>query len=192
VPTARDQYDMESEFDPDDFDVDVDAPEAEWVGTILRATFLKGGRISMTPWMPGLAEGGALGAHFRVRERAGVAIADLRLVHNSDDEREVIVEFMAAGREREAAEALLCTWAGATGHRRVWLPSGPVEVDPPATMATAAVRCPTCRARWTDSTPSFWHQVRCAGHFPLVCPACAHTLPQWTVVAGDTTHCRGD
>jgi hypothetical protein len=183
---------MDNNFEPDDVDVDFDVLDTECCGPILRATFLKGGRITMTPWMPDLAEGGPTGVHFRCRERAGVAIADLRLIRNQDNEREIIVEFMAAGRAREAAEASLRSWASATGYRRVWLHSGQVDVDPPAPMATASVRCPACRAAWMDSTPGFWHQVWCSGHFPLVCPACGHTLPQWTVVAGDATRCRGD
>jgi hypothetical protein len=47
---------------------------------IIQETFLRDGRIAMTPWMPGLAEGGPAGMHFGARERAGVSMADLRLV----------------------------------------------------------------------------------------------------------------
>ena len=105
---------------------------------------------------------------------------------------EVIVEFMAAGRARESAEVAICEWARAAGHQRVWLPSGPIDIQPVGPLATASVRCRVCRASWTDSTPTFWEQVYRTGHFPLLCPVCAHTLPQWDVAPGDVTRCRGE
>ncbi len=179
--------------EPDDLDVDFDEPEDDTVGcTILRAAVRRDGDIAMAPWLPGLAEGGPAGMHFRSRERAGVAIADLRLIRSSTGEREVIVEFMAAGRVRKIAETSICAWARSTGHGRVWLPSGPIDLDPPPPLATATVRCPTCRATWVDSTPAFWDDVHHRGHFPLLCPTCAHPLPQWKVAEGDATRCRGD
>ena len=184
---------MDDGYDPDDFDIDFGEVASETdCPTILRATFTRNGRIAMTPWMPGLAEGGPAGMHFRSRERAGVAIADLRLVRTDAGEREVIVEFMAAGRAREAAEASLCEWVRSIGYRRVWLPRGPVDLELSSPLATASVRCPTCRATWADSTPAFWDGVYSCGHFPMICPTCAHTLPQWTVSPGDATHCRAD
>ncbi len=183
---------MNEPYEPDDFDVDCTDDDASCGCAVMRATVLRDGRVSMTSWMPGLAEGGPSSIHFRGRERAAVAIADLRLVRSGDGTREVIVEFMAAGRARESAEAAICEWARAAGYQRVWLPSGPVDIQPVGPLATASVRCRVCRARWTDSTPTFWEQVHRTGHFPLLCPICAHTLPQWDVAPGDATRCRGE
>jgi hypothetical protein len=73
-------------------------------------------------------------------------------------------------------------WARAVGYRRVWLPDRLVPIDSPAQMGRASVRCPTCRARWRERDPSFWHEVRSSGHFPWVCPVCGGDLPQWDVV----------
>lgn len=181
---------MADGFDPDDFDFELDLEDGDDDCTILRATFKRGGEVSMWPWSPGLAESGPSSMHFRARERAGVAIADLRLIRNSAGEREVIAEFMSAGRAREAAEAALCRWAGHAGHDRVWLPSGPVDVEPCSAPSTAVVRCRVCRAKWMDSSPGFWDMVHNLGHFPMVCPTCAHPLPQWTVHDTDLTRCH--
>lgn len=179
---------VDDEYEIND-DVDIEAGEE--CTSLLRATVLRDGRLSMTQWEPHLAECGPMGQFLRARERAGVAIADLRLLRTADGEREVVVEFMAAGRAREAAEATICAWAAHAGHRRVWLPDGPVEVGPPPALATADATCRTCRAKWVDATPAFWAMVHAQGHFPLSCPTCGHTLPQWRVREGDVTNCRG-
>jgi hypothetical protein len=173
---------MDDGFVPDDFDIDFDPAEAECAAaTVLRATLRRDGRLTMTGWMPGLAENGPAGVHFRSRERTGIAIADLRLVRDHSGQREVLVEFMAAGKAQHAAQAALCSWARHTGYRRVWLPNGPIEIEPPGPIATASVTCPTCLATWSDSTVAFWAQVERNGYFPMICPACGHTLPQWDV-----------
>ena len=167
---------------PDDFDIDFDADEPECAeATVLRATIRGDGRLTMTCSMPGLAENGPAGVHFGARERAGIAIADLHLVRDHNGQHEVLVEFMAAGKARDAAEAVLCSWARNTGYRRVWLPEGPVDVEAPGPIATATVACPTCRSTWSDSTVTFWAQVEHNGYFPMICPTCAHSLPQWEV-----------
>lgn len=175
---------------------DSDCPQPEHAADepnfrVLRVTIVNG-RITMTPWHPGLAEGGPLGNFFRLRERDAVAIADLRILYMEDGERELVVEFMAAGPARLAAERALRSWASQIGYRRVWFPGGPVDLSrdgPPP--GTAAVVCPTCQAEWIDSSPGFWLGNHRLGHFPLDCPLCGNGLPQWTVSRGDSTRCRG-
>lgn len=176
--------DVDDDFELDDLDLD----EPTDCTSVMRTTVLPDGRVTMTSWGPALAEGGPMGQFLRARERAGVAIADLRLLCSGD----VVVEFMAAGRAREAAEAAICRWAADAGHQRVWLPGAPpVELPPRPALATAESRCRVCRARWVDATPGFWQTVDASGYFPLTCPTCGHTLPQWKVTAGDATNCRG-
>ena len=97
--------------------------------------------------MPGLAENGPAGVHFRARERAGIAIADLRLVRDHNGQHEVLVEFMAAGKAQDAAEAALCSWARNTGYRRVWLPDGPVESSPRGRSPPPPLRAPRAARR---------------------------------------------
>lgn len=188
---------MDEAFD-DDHDPDFELDADPGVGacepapaTLLRATILAGGRVCMTAWSPSLADSGPMAQFLRSRERAGVAIADVRLAASATGEREVIVEFMAAGRARAAAEVALWRWASDAGHDRIWLPDGPLDLPRREGLATATVRCPTCRASWTDASPPFWHYVHDRGHFPLTCMTCGHPLPQWEVVAGDATRCRG-
>jgi hypothetical protein len=144
-----------------------------------RAT-IRNGRLTVTGWAPWLARGGPLGSLLRARERADVAIADLT-IHGEDDE-ELSVRFHAAGRMREEAERVLLEWASRVGYRRVWLPDRMIEIEPaPEQIGTASVRCPTCRAQWADSGPDFWLSVREQGAFPSWCPLCGCELPQWTV-----------
>jgi hypothetical protein len=179
---------MDDEFE---LNGELDCETDDECTSVLRATVLRDGGVSMVEWRPSLAECGPMGQFLRARERAGVAIADLRLMTTSAGEREVIVEFMSAGAAREKAELAIVAWASTTGHRRVWLPSGLVDLDPPPPLATASATCRTCRARWVDATPAFWAMVHGQGHFPLTCPVCGHALPQWKVREGDETRCRG-
>ncbi len=73
-------------------------------------------------------------------------------------------------------------WSGrrSVGYRRVWLSDRVVELEPdPARIATAEVRCPTCRTRWEDSSPEFWLTVHESRNFPHWCPLCGHEMPEW-------------
>jgi hypothetical protein len=160
----------------DHFDFDLEAEPPTYRATI------RNGHLTITGWAPWLARGGPLGSLLRARERAEVAIADLT-THGEDNE-EFSVRFHAAGRLREEAERVLLEWASRVGYLRVWLPDRMIEIEPsPAQIGTASVRCPTCRARWADSTPDFWLSVREQGAFPMWCPLCGCELPQWTVSA---------
>src|SRR4051812_28317788 len=180
-------------MDDDDFDAlfeDLAGDSPPSGSTVSRAT-IRDGRITLTNWQPWMAEVGPLAQLLRARERAEVAIADLRTESDSAGKKELIVEFMAAGRAREAAESALAGWAENVGFDRIWFPGGPVDLDPAARgLATASVTCPTCGADWVDATPAFWTTVKELGHFPDGCPVCGNSLPQWEVVDGDATRCR--
>ena len=184
----------DDEFPTDDeidFDYAEDDGAEECAVRVVRVT-LRDGRLWLTAWHPGLAEGGPMSALLRAREREGVAIADLRLFTAADGTREIVVEYMAAGPTRESADAALIRWAADVGHDRLWLPDGPVDLAPHRRASgTASVRCPACDAEWVDATPSFWEEVRGLGHFPAACPICGGALPQWEVTAEDLTRCRG-
>jgi len=155
-------------------------PAPTWRVTIRR------GRLMLTGWAPFLIGSGPYASLFGGRERAGVAIADLTL-HGKEGE-EVSVRYWATGGGREQADEALVDWARDVGLKRVWLPDRLVEIEPdPERIETASVSCPTCRARWSDSTPEFWLTVRGAGVFPKWCPICGGELPQWTVTRTGVT-----
>lgn len=168
---------MDDDFDFDDILGGEDEPESP----TYRATIRKG-RLMVTGWAPWMARGGPLGSLLRARERAEVVIADLT-IHGEDD-KELSVRFHAAGGKRDEAERVLLEWASRVGYRRVWFPDRMIEIEPsPEQIGRASVRCPTCRAQWTDSSPDFWLSVRKQGAFPMWCALCGCELPQWSVRA---------
>ena len=165
----------------DEFDRLGDADEHEVPRPTWRAT-IRGGRLMLTQWAPFLITGGPAGTLFRGRRRTGVAIADLSL--HGEDADEITVRYWLEGADRASADEVLRTWAGDLGYRRIWLPDRVVELETdPERLERASVSCPTCRSRWSDGTPEFWHMVREAGMFPKWCPMCGCELPQWTVEA---------
>ena len=181
-----DEFPLPSD-DSDFFDEPVPQP-----ASLTRAT-IRDGKITLTPWQPSLADSGPMSRFLREREQAGVAIADLRDERDAAGKRELIVEFMAAGARRAEVESTLAAWATDVGFDRVWFPNGPVDLERGAVgLGTASVTCPTCGAEWIDASPAFWFAVADMGHFPTACSVCGNTLPQWTVVDGDLTGCRGD
>lgn len=154
---------------------DADGPEAP----NFRVT-IRNDTLTLTQWAPWLANGGPLGNLFRGRGRQDVTIADLTVV--GADKDELIVRYRAGGASRAQAENALLGWAQTVGYRRAWLP-GRVESfgGGAERLGRAAVRCPTCRARWTDSNPEFWLAVRESHQFPNICTICGGLLPQWAV-----------
>ncbi len=89
-----------------------------------------------------------------------------------------------ARKPRIDPEQVLVDWARHTGYSAVWLPDGLVRI-PPAEQAIgggASVICPSCGARWQDSRPGFWEQVRGHGYFPDRCSLCGGPLPEWLVL----------
>jgi hypothetical protein len=147
-----------------------------------RAT-IRGRRLMLTGWAPWLIRGGPLATLFPDRAADGITIADLT-IHGNDD-NEVSVRFYTVGGQLEDAESVLIRWAEGVGHRRIWFPDRLVTVESdPRSIGTASVRCPTCRARWSDSSPEFWLVVKGSGTFPRWCPMCGCEVPQWTVRRG--------
>jgi hypothetical protein len=161
------------------FDSSNTADDGERRDPTYRAT-IRRGRVMITYWAAWLAAGGAWNWMLDARARAGVAIADLTLT--GDDESEVLVTYLSAGRSRDEADEALRSWAESLGYRRIWFPDRVVELDAdPPVGHRAEVRCPTCGSRWHDSTPDFWEMVRDQGSFPKWCIVCGWELPQWEV-----------
>lgn len=146
-----------------------------------RATIVRG-RLTLVGWHRGLMRpGGPCAKHFRQRGRAGVVVADIRVLRD-EDPWELVVEVLSGELDDDAREAIV-DWAGVLGYGRVWLPDLVVEpeADPSLLGGRAGARCPSCRSRWENDAWDFWQTVRGWGHFPLACPLCGTDLPQWTV-----------
>jgi hypothetical protein len=135
-------------------------------------------KVLAIDWHPWLVCGGPMTTMLQERGRAGVAIADLTVVHEDDVASEAVVRFLAG--DRPAARAAIATWAGDVGYRRLWLPGDVVELPGPAEHM-AETRCNGCCARLCDDGPEFWQHVRAVGRFPAGCPLCGADLPQWRV-----------
>jgi len=147
-----------------------------------RATISEG-RVKIVRWGPQLMRcWGPATAHFRSREEAGVAIADLTVLRHSEAPYEVIVKFLAGGESPEVRETIV-QWAASLGYGRIWLPEDVIDLRDIAveTAASASVDCDACNAKWEDGDPEFWLCVRNLGNFPLYCPLCGADLPQWQV-----------
>jgi hypothetical protein len=183
-----DEFNFDDDSDLDDAE---DRENRSDERAILRVT-ITGGTITAIFWSPRLVNHGPLTSLMRDRERERVAIADVYILGGSDPEREAVVEFMAAGSVRAAAQRALRRWANELGYTRIWFPDGPVDLPgPPPGPRTAIVACGVCGAEFVDSTPAFWQLVRGWGHFPTQCIVCGGFLPQWNVRSGDLTRCRG-
>jgi hypothetical protein len=112
------------------------------------------------------------------RERAGVAIADLRIERDAEDgaAADLIVDFLGGGGPEH--RAVLTSWASLVGYRRVWFADDIVDLDR-QTARRARVRCTGCGTRLVDGGEGFWSYVRRCGRFPIACPLCGCDLPQW-------------
>jgi hypothetical protein len=126
-------------------------------------------------WNPWLVDGGPMTTMLVQRGRAGVAIADVIVVHEDEVATEAIVRPLA-GDGRDAIVA----WARDVGYRRLWLPGEVVELPGPSEQL-AETRCNGCAVRLSDDGPQFWEHVRAVGRFPAACPLCGADLPQWRV-----------
>jgi hypothetical protein len=104
-------------------------------------------------------------------------------LYRHGDEREELTAARVRGSDPAAAhEEVLAAWARDVGYRRLWLPSRVICFDGvAATVAAAAVTCPTCGLHWRDESARFWARVRADGHFPACCLACNGSLPEWCV-----------
>ena len=129
-------------------------------------------------WHPWLTSGGPMTAMLHARGRAGVAIADVTVVHDDEVAVEAIVRFLTGDSPR--ARVAITRWATEVGYRRLWLPGDVVALPGPA-EAFAETRCNGCAVRLCDEGPEFWDHVREVGRFPVSCPLCGADLPQWRV-----------
>jgi hypothetical protein len=156
------------------FDEDEDTPDCP----DFRATVQRSGAVRIVPWSPWLRSTGPVYTLMAARDRAGIGIADLRVIR--DDEgiaREVIVEFHSGGSDMH--RAALCDWACAVGYGRVWFDGEVVDLEPTAGGAVTTC-CTGCGQRFVDGRSGhFWHTVRCSGFFPPACSLCGSDLPQW-------------
>jgi hypothetical protein len=152
--------------------MDVDEIDLE---PFLRAT-IAGGRITLNPPLHGTITGGP--ASMTLARLQGVVLVDVRHAGEDDDELVATVP-PNAPRLTAAARRALARWAAVVGHRRLWLPDRVLDLEAPAALRAATVRCPTCTATWADGSESFWAMVRANGHFPGYCPACGGSLPEW-------------
>jgi hypothetical protein len=163
------------DFDDETLDVDEDTPDKP----DFRAVVKRSGAVRLIHWVPWLPSTGPVYTLLAARDRAGVAIADLRVVR--DDEGiacEVIVKFHSGGSD--VHRAALSDWARTVGYGRVWFDGEVVDLEPTAGGPVTA-RCTGCGQRFVDGRSGhFWRTVRCSGLFPPVCSLCGSDLPQWT------------
>ena len=140
---------------------------------------IRHGTITLHPWSPRLIRGGPRAAAL---DEVSAALADL----SCTDQNELIVTPVPPGQLDDTARAALVAWAATVGYERVWLPGQVIALlDQPASLGRAAVRCPTCGARWQDEQLEFWEYVREHGGFPGRCMACGGMLPEWTLESID-------
>lgn len=144
-----------------------------------RMTMQRSGAVRLVSWRPWLPSSGPACTLMAARDRAGITIADLRVIR--DDEgtaQEVIVEFHSGGHDTHRAG--LCDWAQAVGYRRVWFDDEVVDLEPIADGPVTTC-CTGCGQQFVDGhSGQFWHHIRRSGAFPTVCCLCGSDLPQWT------------
>jgi hypothetical protein len=167
------------DFDDEMFDLDEETSEDDEPD--FRVTVQRSGAVRLVYWGSWLTSTGPGYTLMAARDRAGVAIADLRVVR--DDEglaREVIVEFHSGGGNMH--RAALIDWANTAGYARVWFDGELVDLEP-AAGGSVTTRCTGCGQHFVDGRNGrFWHQVRCSGAFPTACSLCGSDLLQWTPV----------
>ena len=162
------------DLDEDDLFEQADQPD-------FRATVQRSGAVRLVYWGPWLQSTGPAYTLLAGRDRAGVGVADLRVVR--DDEglaTEVIVEFHSGGTDGH--RAALLGWARAAGYGRVWFEREVADIEP-TEHGLVGTRCTGCGERFVDGRSGhFWKHVRAAGVFPVACSLCGSDMPQWTPV----------
>ena len=152
---------MIMDFDDEMFDVDEDTLD-DPDHPDFRAVVQRSGAIRLVHWGPWLRSTGPVYTLMAARDRAGIAIADLRVIR--DDEgiaSEVIVEFHSGGSDMH--RAALCDWACAVGYGRVWFDGEVVDLKPTA-GGTVTTCCSGSGQRFVDGRSAhFWHTVRRPG-----------------------------
>jgi hypothetical protein len=171
-------FDEEMFDDDEGFDAEEPTPESPDEPDF-RVVVRRSGAVRLVHWGPWLQSTGPSYTLIAGRERAGIAIADLRVIWDEDGTAsEVIVKFHSGGRDTH--RAALIDWAHAVGYRRVWFDGEVVDLEPDA-GGSVATRCTGCGQQFVDGRSGrFWHQVRRTGAFPATCSLCGSDLPQWT------------
>lgn len=144
---------------------------------------VRDGRLTIAT-ASGMSRRGWAGLVARQLADRGVHLADIHVLASDEDLPELVVRFLAEGRDVEGAKDVIAGWALATGYARVWFGDELrdfTDMIPPS--GDVSVVCPTCSALWVESDLDFWLMVRDHGSFPSACPTCGATLPQWTVGA---------
>jgi hypothetical protein len=163
------------------FDIDEDDLRSEVDGPDFRATVKRSGAVRLVYWGPWLQLTGPAYTMLAGRDRAGIGVADLRVVR--DDEgmaTDVIVEFHSGGTV--AHRTAILGWARDAGYGRVWFEREVADLEP-AEHGLVGTRCTGCGERFVDGRSGhFWRHVRAAGVFPVACSLCGSDLPQWTPV----------
>ena len=180
-PAERDLNGMDfddMDFDDEMFDVGED-DEATPDPPSFRAAVQRSGAIRLVPWWPWLKSNGPAYTLMGDRDKAGITIADLRVIRDDQGAaREVIVELHTGGGDTH--RAALCDWAQTVGYRRVWFDDEVIDLEPSA-GGPVTTRCTGCGQRFADGHGvHFWRRVRHSGAFPMTCPLCGADLPQWT------------
>src|SRR5439155_10814152 len=83
------------------------------------------GAVLAVDWHPWLVSGGPMTEMLRARGRAGVAIADVTVLHD-EVAAEAVGRFLAG--DSAAARAAITDWARDVGYRRLWLPDNLIEL----------------------------------------------------------------
>jgi hypothetical protein len=135
---------------------------------------IRDGGLTLHRWSPRLIRSGPCAMALA---RSPASLVDLTRM----PEGELVAAVAGPSRFGPEARDVLVRWAAAVGHRRVWLPGALVDLDAPAALGRARVRCPCCMLEWHDRGIEFWEHVRARRCFPERCLACGGTLPQWTV-----------
>jgi hypothetical protein len=144
-----------------------------------RAT-LSGGRLTLVRWQPYML--GRRGPGNRLLHQGQIApIADLTIVRDALERRDLIVVELTGRRDQRLRHELV-RWATLLDYQRLWFDDEVIALDGSAAGAGRRVEtnCPTCSAGWSDDAAEFWLGAHCCGAFPLQCPLCGHTLPQWS------------
>lgn len=163
------------------FDLDEDDLHEQRDQPDFRATVQQSGKVRLVHWGPWLQSTGPAYPLLSRRDRAGISIADLRVVR--DDEgmaTDLIVEFHSGGREEH--RAALIGWARDAGYGRVWFEREVTDIEP-TEHGLVGTKCTGCGERFVDGRSVYFSQnVRSFGVFPTACSLCGSDLPQWTPV----------
>lgn len=116
--------------------------------------------------------------------RQPLTIADLTIVYSVEGGREIFADLLI-DHDPKAGKAALVGWAASVGYRRLWLPSGMIDLSTSfGTADSATAVCRVCGTRYLESHSDFWGNVMIQGGFPVTCRLCGAQMPQWKPAPG--------